>query len=82
MYFSREGPSLLMCELVWMCELETLKFDIDNKCFRLRVRVTVSINVKIKEAESLMLDKYKAKPWNNCEANLYFVVNISTFCKH
>ena len=51
----REGPSLLMCELVWMCELETLKFDIDNKCFRLRVRVTVSINVKIKEAESLVL---------------------------
>ena len=52
MYFSlypAEGPSLLMCEL------ETLKFDIDNKCFRLRVRVTVSINVKIKEAESLVL---------------------------
>ena len=40
-----EGLSLSLI----MCELETHKIDIDNKCFRLRIRVTVSTNVKIKE---------------------------------
>ena len=38
----REGLSLSLI----MCELETLKFDIDNKRFRLRIRVTVSTNVQ------------------------------------